>query len=71
MAIRSSLGPVSVYRAEMGHEWLPQTAEELREQASKLRQLAAHIQDRLLHDRLLAEAAALDCNADAKLTSNR
>ena len=55
----------------MGHEWLPQTAEELREQASKLRQLAAHIQDRLLHDRLLAEAAALDCNADAKLTSNR
>ena len=67
MSIRSSLQTVPAYGVMMDHAWFPLTVENLREQSSKLRRLAAHVRDRDLHDRLLAEALALERNADATM----
>jgi hypothetical protein len=42
------------------HEWKPQTGDELRKQATKLRRLADHVYDHDLCERLRSEAACLD-----------
>ena len=50
---------------QMHHQWIPETSEELRKQAARLRQLAAHVYDRNLCDRLAAEAAALEARVNS------
>jgi hypothetical protein len=50
----------------MEHEWLPQTAAELRVQAGKLSALAAHVLNGDLAKRLEEQAAELLARAELK-----
>lgn len=55
----------------MDHEWLPQTPEELRGQADKLRRLAAYVSGRDLAHRLEEQAADLSAKAELQSLSMR
>jgi|KBSSwiStaDraftv2_1062776.scaffolds.fasta_scaffold3613902_1 hypothetical protein len=55
----------------MIHEWLPQTPDDLRRQADRLGQLAAHVARRDVAQRLKEQAAQLFAEAELRSLSKR